>query len=229
MIEHLKLDNVGPAPEMALDFAPRLNLLTGDNGLGKSFLLDVVWWTLTRRWPREVNRRMTSGHLARPHNSERTATMEFSVRSHTRSVESTADFFRPEQAWLSTSGRPQISDIVVYAHADGSFSVWDPARNYRIPPISTSLQDQHRPAYVFTEAEVCPRTDSPVSWTGDGFRSATGCCLTGRGGFRPIMTTPRPWPRSCGRCLQGRIRTRRLNPERPCAFRSTTRARFRPS
>ena len=49
MIEHLKLDNVGPAPEMALDFAPRVNLLTGDNGLGKSFLLDVVWWALTRR------------------------------------------------------------------------------------------------------------------------------------------------------------------------------------
>ena len=42
----------------------------------------------------------------------------------------------------------------MYAHADGSFSVWDPARNYRIPLISTSLQDQHRPAYVFTEAEV---------------------------------------------------------------------------
>ena len=26
MIEHLKLDNVGPAPEMTLDFAPRVNL-----------------------------------------------------------------------------------------------------------------------------------------------------------------------------------------------------------
>ena len=39
MIEHLRLENVGPAPEMALDFAPRVNLLTGDNGLGKSFLM----------------------------------------------------------------------------------------------------------------------------------------------------------------------------------------------
>ena len=40
MIEHLRLENVEPAPEMALDFAPRVNLLTGDNGLGKSFLID---------------------------------------------------------------------------------------------------------------------------------------------------------------------------------------------
>ena len=60
MLDHLALNNVGPAPEMDLNFARRVNLVTGDNGLGKSFLLDVVWWSLTGRWPREVNRRMTS-------------------------------------------------------------------------------------------------------------------------------------------------------------------------
>jgi recombinational DNA repair ATPase RecF len=41
---------------MELDLAPRLNLLTGDNGLGKSFLLDVAWWAMTRRWPRDGRR-----------------------------------------------------------------------------------------------------------------------------------------------------------------------------
>ena len=59
MLEFLKLDNVGPASNMELEFAPRMNLLTGDNGLGKSFLLDVAWWALTGRWPWEVNRLMT--------------------------------------------------------------------------------------------------------------------------------------------------------------------------
>ena len=29
---------------MQLELAPRINLITGDNGLGKSFLLDVAWW-----------------------------------------------------------------------------------------------------------------------------------------------------------------------------------------
>jgi predicted ATPase len=38
----LHLKNVGPAPEMKLEFAPRLNVITGDNGLGKSFILDCV-------------------------------------------------------------------------------------------------------------------------------------------------------------------------------------------
>lgn len=42
-----------------------MTLITGDNGLGKSFLLDVAWWALTRRWPQEVNRRMTSGRGTR--------------------------------------------------------------------------------------------------------------------------------------------------------------------
>ena len=57
MIESLRLRNVGPAPEMEMTFAPRLNLITGDNGLGKSFLLDVIWWALTRKWPQESTRR----------------------------------------------------------------------------------------------------------------------------------------------------------------------------
>ncbi len=55
MLERLELENVGPAPEMLLDLQPRLNLITGDNGLGKSFLLDAAWWALTRRWPRDLN------------------------------------------------------------------------------------------------------------------------------------------------------------------------------
>ena len=47
MLEKLHLKNVGPAPELEMEFAPRVNLITGDNGLGKSFLLDVAWEILT--------------------------------------------------------------------------------------------------------------------------------------------------------------------------------------
>ena len=48
MLEAGHLENVGPAPGMKMDLAPRLNLITGDNGLGRSFLLDVACWVLTR-------------------------------------------------------------------------------------------------------------------------------------------------------------------------------------
>ncbi len=49
MLEYLELTGVGPAEHMRVDFAPRLNILTGDNGLGKTFVLDVAWWVLTGR------------------------------------------------------------------------------------------------------------------------------------------------------------------------------------
>ncbi|MGM0575297.1 MAG: hypothetical protein ACQEXJ_06165 [Myxococcota bacterium] len=51
MLEWIATKGVGPAAELRLDLARRLNVLTGDNGLGKSFLLEVTWWTLTGSWP----------------------------------------------------------------------------------------------------------------------------------------------------------------------------------
>ncbi len=153
MLERLALNNVGPAPEMALDFRPGVNLITGDNGLGKSFLLDVAWWALTRRWPREVNRRMTSGFPARPHDPEREASITFRVRGKTVTTSYTATFSKPDQAWVGGPGRPAIPGLVVYAHADGSFSVWDPARNYWTQAVNSDVPER-RPAYVFTEEEV---------------------------------------------------------------------------
>ena len=54
MIEYLHIKNLGPSPEMEVHWASRLNVITGDNGLGKSFLLDLAWWALTRTWANTV-------------------------------------------------------------------------------------------------------------------------------------------------------------------------------
>ena len=54
MLNSLHLEGVGPAEKLAVEFKPRLNFLTGDNGLGKSFVLDIAWWSLTRTWARGV-------------------------------------------------------------------------------------------------------------------------------------------------------------------------------
>ncbi len=48
MIKSLSLSNVGPFKQMDLSFGSRLNVLTGDNGLGKSFFLDLIWFAMTR-------------------------------------------------------------------------------------------------------------------------------------------------------------------------------------
>ena len=157
MLERLELENVGPAPEMVLDLQRRLNLITGDNGLGKSFLLDVAWWALTRRWPRDLNPRLTSGYPARPTDVARPAKIRFALTTdagNSGSFEST--YSARDQSWTGQPGRPWSPGLVIHAHADGGFSVWDPARNYWRRRGDIDVQDR-LPGYVFSPEEV---------WTG---------------------------------------------------------------
>ena len=175
MLESLGLENVGPASSMELEFAPRMNLLTGDNGLGKSFLLDVAWWALTMRWPWEVNRYMTTGYPARPRDEKKPSAIRFRGRGRTESVRHQADYSRRDEAWVGHSGESydpwaiagwpcDPPGLVIYAHADGSFSVWDPARNYGRRQDYIDMQERQS-AYVFTEPEVW---DGLWSYVDDG-------------------------------------------------------------
>lgn len=152
MLEYLRLENVGPAPEMEMNLAQRLNLITGDNGLGKSFLLDVAWWALTRRWPAEVNSSVSSGLLARPAKSGR-AMIEFSFHAKVKKESDWGEFDRRAEAWTSRPGRPANPGLVLYAQVDGGFSVWDPHRNYWKNPKHLGAKER-QPAYVFSSREV---------------------------------------------------------------------------
>ena len=153
MLEYLRLENVGPAPMMELELAPRLNLLTGDNGLGKSFLLDCAWWALTQKWPQELNIHLTSGYRAMPRDVTLPAKIGFRIQSKTKPVEYTSTYAPKDQRWVGKAGRPANPGLVIYAHADGGFSVWDPARNYWKTRGGRDVQDTV-PAYVFTAHEV---------------------------------------------------------------------------
>src|SRR5438045_721813 len=115
MLEYLHLKNVGPAPEMEMELAPRLNLITGDNGLGKSFLLDVVWWALTRRWPQDLNPKLTSGYAARPSDVKKPASIAFRVTSKTKSETYESKYVPCNQSWLGKAGRPWNPGLVIYA------------------------------------------------------------------------------------------------------------------
>ncbi len=154
MLTNLKLKNVGPAPETELEFSPRLNLFTGDNGLGKTFLLDVAWWALTRRWPHEVNPNLVSGYTAKPREPKQAATIDFSVVGKSgKTSQYTAAYIPRDEAWVGKAGRPTNPGLVLYAHADGGFSLWDPARNYWLKKGNIDVQERI-PAFVFSPKEV---------------------------------------------------------------------------
>ena len=153
MIKSLKLTNVGPAPSLELnDLGERLNLISGDNGLGKSFLLDAAWWALTRKWPAEINEKLVSGKIALPRESgEATIGFRFSGKSKENSYASSFD--RKNQKWKSRPGRPANPGLVLYAMADGSFALWDPARNYWNEDSANELQVRPS-AYVFDPRQI---------------------------------------------------------------------------
>ena len=128
MLERLRLRNVGPAPDMELAYRRSVNLLTGDNGLGKTFLMDAAWWVLTGHWPHDVNSRLTVGFPARPGDMGASATIECRVGRTPNAQEITAGWSRVQETWLRSAAGGE--SLVVYAHTDGSMSVWDPLRNY---------------------------------------------------------------------------------------------------
>lgn len=144
MLEMLHLKNVGPAPEMKLEFAPRLNVITGDNGLGKSFILDCAWFAMTGKWSQEINPKLTVGGRATPTSELLT---EISVK--TSSGSHTYDFDSARQQWDKNRFPPTQIGLIIQNHINGGFSVYDSPRH----KYSMSLQKSENPD-VFTENEV---------------------------------------------------------------------------
>lgn len=148
MLHSIELTGVGPAEHIAFELKPRVNLITGDNGLGKTFLLDVAWWVLGRTW--------ASGYQALPRRGAKEAKISHVVdikRSKEQRYDSVFD--RSSQQWKRRKGGPPSPGIVLYARADGGFSLWDPARNYWRDSPTLGVSDPTRPdAYHFTQREV---------------------------------------------------------------------------
>jgi hypothetical protein len=144
MLKKLVLHHVGPADHLALDeVAPRVNLITGDNGLGKSFLLEAAWWGLTRTW---------NDLPAVP--SAPNARIEHEFDGATKESGQPSMWDPVAQLWSRGKGRPANPGLVLYARVDGSVSVWDPARNYRLYSRRDGGQSESPHAYQFSAAEI---------------------------------------------------------------------------
>ncbi|HRI65640.1 MAG TPA: AAA family ATPase, partial [Polyangium sp.] len=108
-------------------------------------LLDVAWWALTRSWP---------VYPAATHrDSGTTPTISFRFGGKTKPVAHTTEYDFATQVWPIKSGRPANPGMVLYARVDGSFSVWDPARNYWRDAPSLGVATPDRPAAYHFNAE----------------------------------------------------------------------------
>lgn len=126
VIHSLELSGVGPSQHLIYAPAERLNLITGDNSLGKTFLFDCMWWAITRQWP---------NHPARPRTDllfqqVQTPTIAYTLRSinggDIREQQIVAPYDWSRQRWNeSTKPNNVEAGLAIYARFDGSFEVWD--------------------------------------------------------------------------------------------------------
>jgi hypothetical protein len=137
VIKELHLQHVGPAPRFDIEFAERLNILTGDNGLGKTFLLDVAWWALTGTW---------AGEPAWPQRGAGAPAIDYRVMGKIRASRRSSRFDVTQQFWPWQGEVGDLPGLFIYARADGGFSVSDDARNRRMSEDTFSVPAPKMPA-----------------------------------------------------------------------------------
>lgn len=123
MLKYIELHDVGPSTFMRVDFAQRLNFLTGDNGLGKTLLMDVAWWSLARQWADQ--KALPNSQIQ----SQPRIVFEQWDQKKEETFESRYSFER--ELWSLPEKRWMIPVSVLYIRADGGICALDPLKGYK--------------------------------------------------------------------------------------------------
>ncbi|MBX7223699.1 MAG: ATP-binding protein [Blastocatellia bacterium] len=142
----LELTGIGPARKLTIEPAPRLNLITGDNGLGKSFLLDCAWWALTKQW---------TGQPAMPRPNADKPQIEFEIGAEGRPggrVRVGYDWEgAQDEKWKPPQNHSVVPGLSIYFRVDGSIAIFDPARRH----VGTAKQKNDVPVpFLFSKKDV---------------------------------------------------------------------------
>lgn len=128
-LSFLSLNGVGPAKDLVFGPGRRLNIITGDNGYGKSFLMECAWWALAGVWPKIPVLPGNDG-------DENQAKIHFQLtsKSGTKGEIQGISYDGKKKEWPRTIESVNECGLVIYARADGSFTLWDPVRGKIKPP-----------------------------------------------------------------------------------------------
>ncbi|MET0405048.1 MAG: AAA family ATPase [Cystobacter sp.] len=122
-LHSLTLSHIGPGSKIEYTPGKHLNIITGDNSLGKTFLLDCSWRALTGEWISDP---------PQPKAEETQPRSELRFRVTTAggrpSKENISKFNWESLAWSQPERSPNPG-FVLYARFDGSFALWDSARD----------------------------------------------------------------------------------------------------
>jgi hypothetical protein len=137
-LSYLEINNVGPASQLIFEPNKHLNLITGDNGLGKTFLMDCAWWAMTNTW---------SGMAAYPNSTKYNASIIYElsgIEGYPRRNEIPYDMV--QRKWARETESSIKPGLVVYARIDDAYAIWDPVKQTQTTmPV---------PKYVFSNNEI---------------------------------------------------------------------------
>lgn len=139
-LRYIEMRGIGPVHRLEFDPAERLSVITGDNGLGKTFILECAWWSLTGEWPERQAYPRTDAKRDEP-------SITFAIAGHRNTQEKkTLKFDWNAHRWPTPKSRPTIPGLSLYARVDGSFAIFDPVRHSQDGDEGTQL--------VFTRDQV---------------------------------------------------------------------------
>jgi hypothetical protein len=146
MLKTLHLENVGPVSRLDVEFADRLNVFTGDNGLGKTFLLDTAWYFLS-----DPNHPLApKGSHSRSEEAKVQYVLERSDINGGEEIHNVRHVFLYDirDSWYSNGARPiskfALPNIGIYIKSDNNFSIIDSLRTTavredKISPLEFSV------------------------------------------------------------------------------------------
>ena len=146
-LTYLEIQGVGAAKKLCFEPAERLSLITGDNGLGKTFLLECAWWALTGQW---ANLPAYPTQTA----SEDEPVITFKISGDSESDTESISYDWQLQRWNEIKNRSTIPGLLIYARVDGSFAVWDTAKQYLSSSSRIRNIDKKPLPFVFTKEEL---------------------------------------------------------------------------
>lgn len=133
LIRSVSISNVAPIRHIEFETASRLNLFCGDNGVGKSFILDAMWWTFLE------NDTPFRGYSAKT-DPDTPPQIKLAADTYTP----IATYSREQQRW-EYSGNPSNlrmprNALGFYFRVSNDFIFWDPLRSNL--PLATALSQE---------------------------------------------------------------------------------------
>jgi len=117
-LDFIEFFHVGPAKRLRYEPSSQVNIITGDNSLGKTFLLESIWWAVTGRWIESANAPRRDAPRAASH-------ISFGLNTFKRKIDFDMRYDWGRQEWRSAVEVERPGGIAIYARYDGSYVIWD--------------------------------------------------------------------------------------------------------